>query len=179
MSQKKDQKDERNSATRKRGTPTHQHTRRNYGYCTMMGPSSASVRQARLLLGLNDQRSTLTKSQIQQAFVRSAQKFHPDRRHNHDATPCAKRFQQSLEAKEVLLFHYCGSRRTTGVHPYYQQANGYAKGYGFPTRNLRILSLKQNLILRGIILTTITFGTLYDEWNRKKRNASISGMDIT
>lgn len=138
----------------------------------MMDPySRLSVRQARLLLHLENHKSSLTKSQIQQAFVRAAKMHHPDRRHSHDATPCAERFQRALEAKEVLLAHHCGGRRTTGV---YSRSQG---GFGFPTHRLRILTLRQNLLLRGIVLTTITFGVMYDEWSRKQRK--VSSRDIS
>jgi hypothetical protein len=127
----------------------------------MMGSASTlSVRQARLILGLDDKEPTLDKYEIQKAFVRVAKTHHPDWRHHNDAIPCPRRFQQAIEAKEILLSHHC-ARRSSGVH---KPHSGFAQG--FPTRKLRVLTLRQNLALRGVVLTTITFGVLYDEWSR-------------
>lgn len=132
-----------------------------------MDPTSTlSVRQARLCLGLDDQKSTLNKAEIQAAFVRAAKAHHPDGRHHHDAIPCPRRFQQAREAKDVLLSYYC-SGRNTRVHSRYQHHYGFAQG--FPTRKLRVLTLRQNLTLRGVVMTTVTFGVLYDDWSRKKK----------
>lgn len=138
--------------------------------------STISIRQARRLLHLDDCKASLTKSEIQQAFIRAAKLHHPDRRHIHEAIPSAQRFQQALEAKEVLLSHYCSSRRNRGVNPRYGHS-GFEQG--FPTRKLRILTLRQNLMLRGFVLTAITFGTLYDEWNRRSRRDSSNNRDAT
>jgi hypothetical protein len=127
--------------------------------------SPLSLWQARRLLDLDDTKLELTKVQIQQAFIKAAKTHHPDRRFNHDATPCAERFQRALEAKELLLSYYCDKKKRSPFPYRRRRHDGFAPG--FPTRKLRVLTLKQNLILRGLVLTTITFGTLYDEWSRK------------
>lgn len=135
---------------------------------TMMDPTSnLSVREACHRLGLDDERSTLNKAVIQAAFVRAAKVHHPDGRFHHAAVPCPQRFQQALEAKELLISYYCGGRNTR-VKSLYQRHSGFAQG--FPHRRLRVLTLKQNLTLRGVVLTMITFGVLYDEWSRQKKH---------
>lgn len=136
---------------------------------TMPNSSPMSIRQARRLLDLNGStRTCLSKEEISQAFLRAAKKHHPDRHHSPEAMPCAERFRQALDAKELLLRHYCGGRRAAARN--YTRRNGFAPG--FPTRTMRVLTLKQNLMLRGIVLTAITIGTLYDEWSRKGRKSS-------
>lgn len=143
--------------------------------------SSLTLSRAHRLLALDHALSrrtnapSLTKLEIQQAFVRAAQLYHPDSRHNADAHPCATTFQECHEAREMLLAHYTGSQSTRHKSPRYQ--NHYSQSssssernfaQGFPYRTMRVLTLKQNLALRGAVMMVISVGSLYENWQRRE-----------
>eukprot|EP00978_Attheya_sp_CCMP212_P029950 scaffold108475_cov39-Attheya_sp.AAC.1 len=133
---------------------------------------SMSLHRARQLLDLSEG-PAVTKEKIQYAFVRAAQQYHPDSRHNDQATPCAKMFQDCHEARKLLLAHYCGNTKNDAsrIRPqYYHKPNRQPPPFstGFPFRSLRILTAKQNIALRGIVMVVLTVGTFYDDWRRNK-----------
>ena len=71
-----------------------------------------SVLQAHKHLGLFPGR--INKEQIQQAYRSAAKRYHPDST-AADSAPCAVRFRQCSDAKDVLLKYYLGGGRRTAV----------------------------------------------------------------
>lgn len=141
--------------------------------------TTVSVPQARVLLGILDDRPPPSRDLIQKSFLQAAKMHHPDTVHNPNARPCSVTFRRCLEARSVLLDHYhgmaggCGGdeRRHPASHGRHNGANNTRRrfGQGFPFRTLRVLSLKQNLALRGTVMVLLTIGTAYDEWGRYAR----------
>jgi len=151
--------------------------------------TTVTVPQARALLGIVDDTSRRpppppSRDLIQKSFLRAAKMHHPDTVHNPNARPCSVTFRRCLEARSVLLNHYhgmagrCGAARrgNDDGHP----ASSYRRhdrtnnskrkfGQGFPFQTLRVLSLRQNLALRGTVMVLLTIGTAYDEWGRYAR----------
>lgn len=169
---------------------------------------SPSLREAHRLLDLhivsdgNNQinsdnaTSTLSKSEIQLAFLRAARRYHPDGRHRPNAVPSAEQFRRCYEARRLLLAHHCGifPRQDVGrggggsaggrsSHYYYNYNRSNTSttgGGGFPFRTLRLLTPKQNLMLRGTVFAVLAVGTSYDDWTRKveRRKKSLSGVGV-
>lgn len=138
-------------------------------------PSITSILEARRVLGFNHTYHMLTKYQIHSAYVRSVKRYHPDGRHRPGASPCVIAFRKCCEAREILLAaqrfdlksNSCGRKRRIG------EGRG-----GFPFRTLRVLSMKQNLALRGLVMVTLAFGTIYDDWNKYRvSHKSMFGQD--
>ena len=69
-----------------------------------------SVLKAHKLLGLVPRFRSIKKEEIQQAYLTSAKRYHPDSRGNANASPCAVSFRQCHEARDVLLRYYAVSR---------------------------------------------------------------------
>ena len=44
---------------------------------------------------------------------------------------------------------------------------------GFPYRTLRVLTVKQNFMLRGSVMLILTFGTLYEELTKEKKKTDM------
>mmetsp|Transcript_11519 Transcript_11519/g.13141 ORF Transcript_11519/g.13141 Transcript_11519/m.13141 type:complete len:176 (+) Transcript_11519:44-571(+) len=153
----------------------------------------ASLQQARKLLGIQANDITLTKSCIRNAFIVSAKLHHPDARHISAANPCALKFNRCKEARDLLLFHHChiGKRVNINYHTtsssdnlryqrqrqqeevWREKRSGNDRWFGgFPSRPMRLFSVKVDLFLRSIVLSVVIFGTLYDEWYGQKRISS-------
>jgi len=133
----------------------------------------------------NNTNDNLTKSDIQSAFLEAARRYHPDSQHRPNAKPSAERFRRCYEARSLLFAHHCGiiprSHHGTGArsaHYYYnyrhrRSNNAGMMGRGFPFRTLKLLTPKQNIILRGSVFTVLAFGTMYDDWSRKGKRERI------
>uniref|UniRef100_A0A7S4HHW5 J domain-containing protein n=1 Tax=Odontella aurita TaxID=265563 RepID=A0A7S4HHW5_9STRA len=149
--------------------------------------SPLSPLEARRILGLDDSSSDgrlrfLDRVEIQRAYLAAARRHHPDARNVSGSRPCAFTFRRCHEAREALLAQHCGVRAS--VHYRGAKNAGFGRkggrsggngggwgfdgiGRGFPHRTLRILTLRQNLALRGVVLTLVTVGTLYDYWTKR------------
>ena len=134
----------------------------------MSASKALSLYKARQLLGL-ESTSPLTKENIQYAFVRAAKKYHPDRRHNQ---PCAVKFRECHQARRLLLDHYCyngtASAGSASINYNKKKQAWYEptdpRAHGFPYTTLRVLTLKQNLALRGIVMLTLAVGAICDKY---------------
>ena len=133
--------------------------------------TSVTLPQARVLLNILHGHPPPSPDHIQQSFREAARIYHPDSRYRPNARPCSATFRRCHEARNVLLEHYHGTRskspnsghsnnnrrstarRTTSARP-----------RGFPYRTLRVLTVKQNLALRGSVMLVLTLGTLYEEY---------------
>jgi DnaJ domain len=128
-----------------------------------------SVYRARQLLQLEDTgTSPLRKSQIQKAYVNAAKKYHPDSRHGE---PCAVKFRECHEAKRLLMDHYGKNHSYNDLHrtgtnrskkrPWYKPTD--PRAHGFPHTTLRVLTLQQNLALRGMVMVGLIVGAICDK----------------
>mmetsp|Transcript_34179 Transcript_34179/g.39602 ORF Transcript_34179/g.39602 Transcript_34179/m.39602 type:complete len:190 (+) Transcript_34179:31-600(+) len=154
---------------------------------------AASLQQARKLLGLVADENPLTKSCIQNAYIRGAKLHHPDARHGSSDKASkihgAIQFNRCKEARDLLLFHHChiGKRinltyrkpttsdsESARYHQQQEQLRRHEqsskKGWfaGFPSRQMRLFSLKANFFLRSVVISVTIFGTLYSEWYDNK-----------
>jgi len=129
-------------------------------------------------------KSNLTRSEIQSAFLRAARRHHPDGKHRSDAAPSVELFRRCHEARRLLLAHHCGifPRDHGGArssHYYYDYRRGSAAtkgaGGGFPFRTLRLLTPKQNFALRGGVFLVLAVGSVYDDWTRKGVRRRVEG----
>jgi len=122
--------------------------------------------------------SKLSKSEIQLAFLRTARRYHPDGQHRPNARPSAEQFRRCYEARRLLLAHHCGifprqdvgsggSGRSSHYYYNYRHSNTATGGGGFPFRTLKLLTPKQNIMLRGAVFAVLAAGTSYDDWTRK------------
>lgn len=161
-----------------------------------------SIYEARRLLGIpNDPiRPSPTKEEIEIAFRNSAKKYHPDSiSSTTQVQPCAIKFRQCIQARELLLEHHSSTHQRGGGgkgqqqqqqashhsrnknHSHYHRHEHYNRyqqqrhrnqkdyfGKGFPFQTLRLLTLKQKLMIRGSIMIMISLGALYDRWLRKQ-----------
>lgn len=127
----------------------------------IMKPTPSHIKQAHKLLHLtiNSSKSApTTKEEIQRAYHQQAQIFHPDSQH---PLRCPARFRECHDARQVLLDYYSRARKQRAM-----TTNGrYAPG--FPSRTLRVLTVRQNLTLRLIVMTVVTLGVLYDDYFNK------------
>ena len=144
-------------------------------------PSSTSqvtLSQARVLLNILHDEPPPSPTYIQQSFREAARIYHPDSRHRADARPCSTTFQRCHEARQVLLDHYHGNggRLSSDGGYRYKDSNtthsNSARPRGFPYRTLRVLTVKQNLMLRGSVMLILTFGTLYEEFTKNKNETA-------
>ena len=143
-------------------------------------PSSSSspvtLSQARVLLNILHDKPPPSPDYIQQSFREAARIYHPDSQHRPDARPCSTTFRRCHEARKVLMEHYhgsgngfvSGSSRTPNT-----AASTSARPRGFPYRTLRVLTVKQNLMLRGSVMLILTFGTLYEELTKGKKKTTM------
>ena len=146
--------------------------------------TKVSISQAQTLLGILPDQPRPSREHIQNQFLVAAKMHHPDARHNSSSRPCAATFARCMEARAVLLKYYygVGSREGATYRPggqsYHNAKRNKARrsnvGRGFPYQTLRVLSLKQNLALRGAVMTVLTVGTLYEEWNGGNREKETS-----
>lgn len=132
--------------------------------------TSVTLPQARVLLNILHDKPK--PSHIQQSFREAARIYHPDSRYRPNARPCSATFRRCHEARNVLLEHYHGTRSPIGGHSNNNNNNRRptarrttsARPRGFPYRTLRVLTVKQNLALRGSVMLVLTLGTLYEEY---------------
>ena len=134
----------------------------------MNSSKALSLYKARKLLGL-ESTSPLTKARIQEAFVEAAKLYHPDSRHKQ---PCAVKFRECHQPRRLSLDHYCSggqSRPTTSTtnnatanKPWYKPSD--PRKHGFPYTTLRVLTLRQNLALRGMVMLTLAVGAICDKY---------------
>ena len=125
--------------------------------------------------GNNNTNDNLTKSDIQSAFLEAARHYHPDSQHRPNAKPSAEQFRRCYEARSLLLAHHCGiiprSHHGAGArsaHYYrHRRSNNAGMMSGFPFRTLRLLTPKQNIILRGSVFMVLAFVIMYDDYSRK------------
>mmetsp|Transcript_49644 Transcript_49644/g.74922 ORF Transcript_49644/g.74922 Transcript_49644/m.74922 type:complete len:176 (+) Transcript_49644:120-647(+) len=150
---------------------------------------SISAHRARLLLQLYQRNPT--RGEIQDAFLRAAKKYHPDKRHpsnknvasstSPSSSSSAVTFRECLEAREILLkqqkhgFHHSIRRATTGTHYNSSSSSSSFFASGFPTKTLRVLTLKQNLALRGMVMLSLTFLAVYEEYASSSRKKGDMG----
>ena len=124
--------------------------------------TSVTLPQARVLLNILHDKPKPSPDHIQQSFREAARIYHPDSRYRPNARPCSATFRRCHEARNVLLEHYHGhsnnNRRSTA------RPTTSARPRGFPYRTLRVLTVKQNLALRGSVMLVLTLGTLYEEY---------------
>ena len=146
-----------------------------------------SIIDAKRLLEIQQDILRPSKEDIQKAFAQAARKYHPDGRHHLNAQPCAIQFRQCVQARDLLLHHYYGpspsrpytrpppSSGNNQYHHYRYNNNTYASSSGthndyfakgFPFQTLRLLTLKQKLVIRGAIMVLVSAGALYDKWVR-------------
>lgn len=137
------------------------------------------VQQAlkRLKVSIN---STTTKEEIQQAYRERAQTYHPD---SHHPLRCPTQFRECHDARRILLEYY-GKQGNRSKHQqqYSWRSGGAGAGRpsasryesGFPTKKLRILTVRQNLTLRATIMTVLTVGTLYQDYSTKKNRRGVN-----
>ena len=128
--------------------------------------TAMALYRARKLLKLEDV-SPLTKLKIQEAFVCAAKEYHPDSRHKQ---PCARKFRECHEARRLLVDHYsshtnvdfsAASDNGPSQKPWYKPSD--PRDHGFPHTTLRVLTLKQNLALRGFVMATLALGAFCDK----------------
>lgn len=122
-----------------------------------------------------------SKDVIQQSFNKAAKRYHPDAKHNAESQPCPIKFRQVCEARDYLLDHYYDGPYATShlrrdLHRYHRRpspargARGTAAStaptrkfaQGFPTQTLQVLTLRQNLAIRGTIGASILLLVAYD-----------------
>ena len=137
----------------------------------MVPTGGLSLAEARRWLNLDPEES-LSKQQIQNAFARAAQTYHPDSRHRPGARPCAIAFRKCNEARQLLFANPYPVRPLvdSSSNRRRRRNTGWVGSHGFPTRKLRILTLKQNIMLRGFVMWSIAAGVLYEEWARENHN---------
>ena len=112
--------------------------------------------------------------------------------------PCAIKFRQCLQARDILLDYQSshqpgrggreGRQQQYGSHPSHNKSHSHYRrhhnqyqhhhhhhrnqkdyfGKGFPFQTLRLLTLKQKLMIRGSIMVVVSLGALYDRWLRMK-----------
>ena len=136
--------------------------------------SPMTLSEARVLLSILQDKPPPSSNHIQASFRQAARIYHPDSRHRPDARPCSVTFRRCHEARRVLLDHYHGGGIGIGGGMYGSKASGSthsksARPKGFPYRTLRVLTVKQNLMLRGTVMLVLTFGTLYEEFTKEKK----------
>lgn len=135
-------------------------------------PTFTEIYEARSILGLNDDDGDgpLTKSRVQNAYVRAALRHHPDivagKNRSGVARPCASAFRKCCEAREILL---AAQRWDTIVDhgPTRRRRNVYYNHRAGKFPSLRFLTWRQNLALRGIVAVTLTVGCVWDDYSRK------------
>mmetsp|Transcript_2454 Transcript_2454/g.3866 ORF Transcript_2454/g.3866 Transcript_2454/m.3866 type:complete len:136 (-) Transcript_2454:105-512(-) len=84
-------------------------------------------------------------------------------------------FRECLEAREILLkqhkygFYHPIRRATMGTYYNSSSLSSPFFASGFPTKTLRALTLKKNLALRGIVMLSLTFLAVYEEFTSSSR----------
>ena len=146
----------------------------------MTKPSSSSspvtLSQARVLLNILHDKPPPSPDYIQQSFREAARIYHPDSQHRPDARPCSTTFRRCHEARKVLMEHYHGTGNGFGSFSSRtpnSSASTSTRPRGFPYRTLRVLTVKQNLMLRGSVMLILTFGTLYEEFTKGKKKTTM------
>ena len=148
----------------------------------MTKPSSSSspltLSQARVLLNILHYKPPPSPGYIQQSFREAARIYHPDSRHRPDARPCSTTFRRCHEARKVLMEHYHGTGNGFGSDGFSRRTPNKAastsfRPRGFPYRTLRVLTVKQNFMLRGSVMLILTFGTLYEELTKEKKKTDM------
>ena len=132
----------------------------------------SSPQDARRHLGLRleDGYVPLTKEEIHRAFLTSAMRYHPDRKHSNKAggaTPCATKFKICLQSKELLLKQqsYMNWQQNNNDNFYRRRRN----------TNINIVTngsfLRSNVAIRGGIMLFLTCGFGYIEWTRLQQKS--------
>lgn len=136
-----------------------------------MENNNVSVIHAHKLLGLFPGRS-LSKEEIQTAYLGAAKRYHPDSR-SANSQPCAVQFRQCNSAREVLLRHYY-IKRPAPLHPLYKTNNHAWREKGFHP-----LSFLQHSRVRKFtwaLKATILFMACIDGYyQKKKKKAAANG----
>lgn len=140
--------------------------------------SLVSLSQARILLNILHDKPPPSPDYIQQSFREAARIYHPDSRHRPDARPCSTTFRRCHEARKVLMEHYHGTGKGFGSGGFSRRTSNTAsrtsiRPRGFPYRTLRLLTVKQNLMLRGSIMLMLTLGTLYEEFTKEQKKTAV------
>ena len=151
-------------------------------------PTAMTPRQARDLLGLSPIPAEPSRDDIRRRYVEMARRYHPDMVHRAGSAPDPARFRACSEARDVLLLlgRYrhgnggggggdgptaagaagrgtgTGTGQRTGRGAWPGQRTGRF-GEGFPHRTLRLLTVGQNLALRGLVLASLTAGVLGED----------------
>ena len=132
--------------------------------------TSVTLPQARVLLNVLQDHPPPSPDHIQQSFREAACIYHPDSRHRPNARPCSATIRRCHEARDELLEHYHGTRSKSPIGGHSSsnrrstaRRTTSARPRGFPYRTLRVLTVKQNLALRGSVMLVLTLGTLYEE----------------
>mmetsp|Transcript_11984 Transcript_11984/g.19874 ORF Transcript_11984/g.19874 Transcript_11984/m.19874 type:complete len:154 (+) Transcript_11984:76-537(+) len=139
------------------------------------------VQQAHNLLKLDMHvPTTTTKKDIQHAFRERAQIYHPDSQH---PLRCPTRFRECHDARGVLLDYYYHNngrqrRQQSSSNTYHHGAGRsdrsfYARDGFAPSSSrtrMRILTVRQNLTLRAIVMTALTVGTFYSDYSNNRTN---------
>lgn len=120
-----------------------------------------------------------SKELIQEHFAMAAKKYHPDAKHSPSAQPCAIRFREACEAQTLLLQYYHegpmairhfqqdlrrrqAHQRPRSTSQFRQDTANRRFAQGFPHQTLQVLTLKQNLAIRGTIGLCLILGMLSD-----------------
>ena len=133
-----------------------------------------SIERAHQLLGLSSLPSTATiptKRDIQQAYRRAAQRYHPDARFPH-STPCAVQFRQCTEARLALMRYYYqnpgiqmrrAARRTNASSSSFEAAAGW-------NPSLQHLKYKKYTMgLKFMVLLVVACEGVVDSWSKRKQ----------
>ena len=82
----------------------------------------------------------------------------------------ARKFRECHEARRLLMDHYsshtnvdfsAASDNGPSQKPWYKPSD--PRDHGFPHTTLRVLTLKQNLALRGFVMATLALGAFCDK----------------